>query len=208
MQIIGCVVWVYISKEKRKKLDERSKKCYPVGYEGINIFRVWNPVTRKVKRTLYVDFDESRLMITAVSDTGYWLAEAIGDDVMDEVDVGGKAVHHPINVIDITLSFSNSIDTIQNIQNIIESIGDVGAAGGEVDQDSEEEVIEVLENGLETHPDPSPDAIYTFRLKRSQHPSQKVPLNEKWGDTKMWAQRAMAYTKCNKTLEAERLYCR
>lgn len=37
MHIIGCVAWVHIPKEKRKKLDERSKKCYLVGYEGTNI---------------------------------------------------------------------------------------------------------------------------------------------------------------------------
>ena len=40
MRIIGCVAWVHIPKEKRKKLDERSKKCYLIGYEGTNIFRV------------------------------------------------------------------------------------------------------------------------------------------------------------------------
>ncbi len=40
MRIIRCVAWIHILKEKRKKLDERSKKCYLVGYEGTNIFRV------------------------------------------------------------------------------------------------------------------------------------------------------------------------
>lgn len=90
---------------------------------------------------------------------------------MDKIDAGEKAVHHPTNAIDTTPSPSNSIDTIQNIQNIIESTEDVKAAEGEMDQNLEEEVIEVLENGLETHPDPSPDTIYTFRPKRSQHPS-------------------------------------
>lgn len=34
MRITGCVAWVHIPKEKRKKLDERSKKCYLIGYEG------------------------------------------------------------------------------------------------------------------------------------------------------------------------------
>lgn len=90
---------------------------------------------------------------------------------MDKIDAGEKAVHHPINAIDITFSPSNSIDTIQNIQNIIESIEDVKAAEGEMDQNLEEEVIEVLENGLETHSDLSLDTIYTFRPKRSQYPS-------------------------------------
>ncbi len=81
VRIIGCVTWVHIPKEKRKKLDERGKKCYMVGYEGTNIFRVWKPATRKIERALHVDFDESRMSTFAVSDTGYWLAEATGDEV-------------------------------------------------------------------------------------------------------------------------------
>lgn len=40
-----------------------------------------------------------------------------------------------------------------------------------MNQNLEEKVIEVLENGLETHLDPSFNTIYTFRSKRSQHSS-------------------------------------
>ena len=71
MRIINYIVWVYIPKEKRKKLDKRSKKYYLIDYEGINIFRVWNPVTKKVKRVLYINFDELRIIIATVLDIGY-----------------------------------------------------------------------------------------------------------------------------------------
>ena len=40
MRIIDCVIWVYIFKKKRKKLDERNKKCYLIDYNDIFIFRV------------------------------------------------------------------------------------------------------------------------------------------------------------------------
>ena len=215
MRIIGCVAWVHIPKEKRKKLDERSKKCYLVGYEGTSIFRVWNPATGKVERTSHVDFDESRLMTSAVSDTGYWMAEATGDDATDVFDAVGDGLEHrhsPVAVdsnpnANASPNGTTGID-IKRIRNILNpparESGDVGAENVEPD----EEVDEVPEIGLEPHPDPSPDATYTSRPKRSVQPSQKVLLNEKWGDPKMWAQRAMAHSKCSKTLESERLYCR
>ena len=116
MRIIGCVAWVHIPKEKRKKLDERSKKCYLVRYGGINIFRIWNPATRKVERASHVDLDETRLM-TSVSDTSYWMEEAIGDDVTDVFDAGGEAIehHHPNVAVDPTIS---NVD-VENIPNIL-----------------------------------------------------------------------------------------
>ena len=67
---------------------------------------------------------------------------------------------------------------------------------------------QIPQNALNVHPDPSIDATYTSRPKRVPAPSQKVLLNEKWSDTKMWAQRAIAHTKCNATLQSERMYCR
>ena len=217
MRIIGCVAWVHIPKEKRKKLDERSKKCYLIGYEGTNIFRVWNPATKKVERASHVDFDESRMMTAAVSDTGYWLAEYTGDNEADVFDAGGETTEHPHTSNDVVHTHDGhenvpNIDHIRNIlnntQNATGESGDVGendVGAGAID---DEDVTEVLPDSPEAHPDPSTDATYTSLPKRVSKPTSKILLNEKWGDTKMWAQRAIAHTKCNKTLEAERLYCR
>ncbi len=206
MRIIGCVAWVHIPKEKRKKLDERSKKCYLVGYEGTNIFRVWNPAIRKVERASHVDFDESRMMTLAVSDTGYWLAEATGDDVSNVFDAEEEEVEHhhtPQDVAGPRIE-NPSIESIRNILTPQNSTGD----SGDVGDFQEEDVAEVPADSLDPHPDPSPNATYTTRPRRTLQPSQKILLNDKWSDTKMWAQRAIAHTKCDKTLEAERLYCR
>ena len=209
MRIIGCVAWVHIPKEKRKKLDERSKKCYLVGYDGTSIFRVWNPATGKVERASHVDFDESRLITAAVSDTGYWMAEATGDDVTDVLDAGGEPLEHRHTTDgDVVANETPTAPDIERIQSILsggsEVSGDVGAA----DAESEQESLEEPQIAAELHPDPSPDGTYTSRPKRLTQPSQKVLLNEKWGDTTMWAKRAIAHSKCLKTLESERLYCR
>ena len=213
MRIIGCVAWVHIPKEKRKKLDERSKKCYLVGYEGTNIFRVWNPATKKVERASHVDFDETRLMTSTVSDTGYWLAEATGDDVTDVFGTGGDSTVHQNTFEPPDITSSPNITHINNILSTHQhqNTGDTGDVGV-VDEDSgqilEEDPDEVPPDSPELHPDPSTDATYTSRPKRVPVPSQKVLLNEKWSDTKMWAQRAIAHIKCEETLKAERLYCR
>ena len=110
-----------------------------------------------------------------------------------------------INTPHVTLP---NIDNFQNIRNSQKSSGDVGEedmGAGAVD---ENDVERIPSDSPEAHPDPCPDATYTLRPKRIPVPSQKVVLNEKWSDTKMWAQRAIAHTKCNKTLESERLYFR
>ena len=218
MRIIGSVAWVHIPKEKRKKLDERSKKCYLVGYESSNIFRVWNPATRRVERVSHVDFDESRLMTTTVSGEGYWMAEATGDDVIDD---GGDIYDsnlHPVasepqqstdsDVVDKSLP---NIEGIQNIlsQNIPDGErGEVLVENEKVDEIPSEDLEDPLENTPETHSDPSEDATYSPRPRRIPVPSQKQILNEQWSNPSMWAQRTIAHIKCNRTLEAERLYCR
>ena len=52
---------------------------------------------------------------------------------------------------------------------------------------NDEDVIEVLFDSLETHLDSSIDITYTSLSKRVSKPTSKILLNEKWGDTKMWA---------------------
>ena len=94
LRMIGCIAWVHIPKEKRKKLDERSQKCYLIGCEGTNIFRVWNPAIKRVEKVSHVDFDESFLMASATTDTGYWLSEAAGDQPTGEFDAGEEIIEH------------------------------------------------------------------------------------------------------------------
>ena len=57
--ILGCRVWVHISKEKRHKLDERSYQDIHVGYEGTNQYRVYNPQSGRVSITRDVHFDKA-----------------------------------------------------------------------------------------------------------------------------------------------------
>ena len=49
LTIFGCDAYVHVPKEKRTKLDSKSKKCIFIGYkDGLKGYKLWNPVTRKV----------------------------------------------------------------------------------------------------------------------------------------------------------------
>lgn len=116
--------------------------------------------------------------------------------------------HTPEAVVGSDIDLPN----MDKIRNIIFSgdtgdTGDVGVNDVGAEGFDEGDVEEIPRNGPDAHPDPCTDATYTSRPK-TPIPSQEVLLNDKWSDTKMWAQRAIAHTKCDKTLEAERLYCR
>ena len=183
MRIIGCVAWVHIPKEKRKKLDERSRKCYLVGYEGVNIFRVWNPASHRVERVTHIDFDETRLITTATSDTGYWMAEATGDDVFD-AGSDEDHLHSSSDTPDTPIVDAPVVD--ENIQRILtpRDPGDVGVEFNESNEDVGDDDAEELVSGPELHPSPSQDATYSQqRPKRIPAPSQKAILNDRWKDS-------------------------
>lgn len=111
MRVIGCVAWVHIPKEKRKKLNERSKKCYLIGYIGTNIFKVWNPATKRVEKTSHVDFDETMRMTSPTTESPYWFAEATGDDITEGFDPGGE-VNEPPNLLVITHDVADTPEQI------------------------------------------------------------------------------------------------
>lgn len=47
LRVFGSKVYYHIPKEKRSKLDAKSRVCYLIGY-GCNGYRVWDPNQRKV----------------------------------------------------------------------------------------------------------------------------------------------------------------
>ena len=138
-------------------------KTYPPVFKAL-----CKALVGKVERASHVDFDETRLMTSAVSDTGYWLAEATGDDVTDVFDAGRKDQELHNTIVNPTDSHQHSHVDIQTIQNILSkpSTGDPGDVGAE-ESDPDEDVPEVSDNSLETHLDPSTDGTYTSRPKRS-----------------------------------------
>jgi hypothetical protein len=48
-----------VPKKLHKKLDQKSEKCYFIGYcENISTYRLYNPITKKIKESREVTFHE------------------------------------------------------------------------------------------------------------------------------------------------------
>ena len=49
LKVFGCNSFVHIPKERRKKLDSKSKKSIFIGCkDGIKRYHLWNPITRTI----------------------------------------------------------------------------------------------------------------------------------------------------------------
>ena len=58
LQILGCTAHLHVPKETRKKLDSHIKRCILVGYNGTNIYKLWDPKKSMVIRGQDVVFDK------------------------------------------------------------------------------------------------------------------------------------------------------
>ena len=67
IRIFGCPAFVHVPKDKRKKLESRTRKCMFVGYvhNTNKIWRVWDPVSRRCLNAANVIFDEACMLHAA-----------------------------------------------------------------------------------------------------------------------------------------------
>jgi transposase InsO family protein len=90
LRIIGSTVYTLIPKERRQqsaKFDDRSQKCRLIGYDGESIYRVWNPLTRRVTRVKDVVIDECNQTGQKAQEAGLQaLREGMQDQVVLEMD--------------------------------------------------------------------------------------------------------------------------
>ena len=64
LRVFGCDAYVHVPKEKRTKLDSKSKKCIFIEYkDGLKGYKLWNLVTRKVVYSRDVMFKEVKDVI-------------------------------------------------------------------------------------------------------------------------------------------------
>ena len=61
--VFGCEAYVHVPKEKRSKLDPKSKKCIFLGYgnSGEMGYKLWDPINRKVVHSHDVVFHEDSM---------------------------------------------------------------------------------------------------------------------------------------------------
>eukprot|EP00253_Pinus_taeda_P014620 PITA_14620 len=64
LRVFGCDAYLHVPKEKRTKLDNKSKKCIFIGYkDGLKGYKLWNLVTKKVLYNRDVVFREVKDVI-------------------------------------------------------------------------------------------------------------------------------------------------
>ena len=160
-----------------------------------------------MERVTYVDFDETILITSTVTNIGYWLAKATGDNKTNIFNAGGetfKPINPPVDIHVVAESLPSFFIPSAISTGEAKDIRDVG----EEDLPEEVDLEEIPPGSPEMHPDPYIDSTQISLPKRIPKDSQKVLDNKKWDDLVMWAQRAIAHIKSTKSLEAERLYCR
>lgn len=60
MKVFGCIAYVHVPNELRKKLDNKAEKCIFVGYsEETKGYKLYNPYTQKIIIIRDVTFDEN-----------------------------------------------------------------------------------------------------------------------------------------------------
>src|SRR5579871_3456526 len=62
LRTFGCIVYTYILKEKRHKLDWKTTKYIFLGYSGTNQYRLWDPEKKDIIIAKDIKFDESRII--------------------------------------------------------------------------------------------------------------------------------------------------
>jgi len=59
MRVFGCLAYVHINDEKRRKLDAKSKSCVFIGYcEHSKAYKFYNPKSQKIILLIDAIFDE------------------------------------------------------------------------------------------------------------------------------------------------------
>jgi len=114
MHAFGCIAYMYDTDPALKKLDNKSKKCRLLGYEGSNQYRLWNPKDRKVYRASWVRFDDiatlSKEMGASTDDSWDFFSEFSNDtELSNDTDdffshySGETAVNSPVTtpVLDV-----------------------------------------------------------------------------------------------------------
>lgn len=61
LRIIGSTCYAHIPKQKRKKMQKKAKKCYLVGYDNDDGYRLWHRESDTIIRSRDVTFDERPL---------------------------------------------------------------------------------------------------------------------------------------------------
>ena len=159
LRALGCKVFSHIPKEKTKKLDDRSRKGYLVGYEGTHIFRIWHPDTLQTSRETHVTFDENHFFKTK--------AGLISDEQLDTLPPKSKSkFENNSNSSSSSDSDSEPDQDEDEKQEISEQDEDEIKSESESSSDDEDELAQLPKTTPRIEADINPDAILPSRTRQ------------------------------------------
>ena len=121
LRIFGSIAFIHVPKAERRKLDSKSLKCFFVGYSLTQkAYRFWDPVSRVIKISRDVVFDE-QLYPTAPSNSTKTVSENV---IKNQTHPFLPTVQmEPERIIDQERSNSNStVNPEQNVQPMTDHI--------------------------------------------------------------------------------------
>ena len=63
LKVFGCLAYVHVAKDRRGKLDPKTRPCIFLGYGDDEFgYRVWDPVDKKVFRSRDIIFMEDKTL--------------------------------------------------------------------------------------------------------------------------------------------------
>ena len=96
LKVFGCVTYAHVLDELRKKLDKKGQKCIFVGYsEDTKVYKLYDPVARKVIISCDVQFVENESWDGTVKNNVKIVSNVEHEDMMEEV-VQTPQVNQPV----------------------------------------------------------------------------------------------------------------
>jgi hypothetical protein len=108
LRIFGSTCYVHVPKESRSKLENKTKKCFFLGYDDQSkAYRVYDPIYKKVHISCDIIFEEQNIGYNLLQQDTSTLPETITfpNAVLEPDD------SEPISPTSLSLSFSNSPNT-------------------------------------------------------------------------------------------------
>jgi len=197
LRALGCRAWVHVPKTTgRHKLDSRSWQGIMVGYEGVNQWRIYNPVDRKIHVSRDVKFDELN-----VYDSSF--GEELGDSWNEEDDsLFDDAVRTTVtNDLTFDLAIGGSLGESRYPTPISDDAAALVGAGASEDIEEEDEYEDLLLHTFEPSEHAIPQGVMRPSTNRSASATGTASVTEN-GTEEQEEVRAQSRSKEKKVIPA------
>ncbi|MCO5606976.1 hypothetical protein L7F22_061167 [Adiantum nelumboides] len=101
LRVFGCLAFTHVLDEKRRKLDDKSRRCILVGYSDVRkAYKLYDPIKKEsfISRDVIFDENASFKSATALEDTNsptplkIDVASSIYEEIIEEIDEEDESI--------------------------------------------------------------------------------------------------------------------